>query len=129
MDTAQAFLDQCLILSSFLAEPAFNYVGAIALADFIPPNPFGLGILAVYNLTQVQQVLPSLCSLPTLSLYHKIYKYLKEPNQKFNRCSEQDIAYFFQWHPSSNTISTSPSRVSPGECSSTGIHGKMTVSS
>jgi len=32
MDTPQAFLDQCLmvVLDSFLAEPAFNYVGAIA---------------------------------------------------------------------------------------------------
>lgn len=82
MDTPQAFLDQCLmvVLDSFLAEPAFNYVGAIALADPIPPNPFGLWIIGVYNLTQVQQFSPSPRSLPTLSLYHKTHKYLKEPN-------------------------------------------------
>ena len=67
MDTAQAFLDQCLMvtLSSFLAKFAFHYVWRSPKAA-IPPNPFGLGIIAVYNLTQIQHVLPFTRSLPTL---------------------------------------------------------------
>lgn len=56
MDTAQAFLDQCLMvaLDSFLAEFAVNRVSRSPVSATIPPNPFWLGIIAVYNLTQVQ---------------------------------------------------------------------------
>lgn len=45
MDTAQAFLDQCLLvaLDSFLAEFAFNHVGAIAQSRYSTESFLGWG--------------------------------------------------------------------------------------
>ncbi len=65
MDTPQAFLDQCLLvaLDSFLAEFAFNHVGAIAPSRYSTES-FWAGDYSRLQLNS-NPTSPPFCPIPT----------------------------------------------------------------